>query len=75
MDGRHPRNQNGVLFPHLFREDPSCEFLVFRIVLDIIYVGMFITAELYLTAILYVAFTALAVYGWLEWRTSEAQTT
>ena len=45
------------------------------IVLDIIYVGMFITAELYLTAILYVAFTALAVYGWLEWRTSEAQTT
>ena len=38
------------------------------IVLDIIYVGMFITAELYLTAVLYMAFTALAVYGWLEWR-------
>ncbi len=45
------------------------------IVLDSIYVGMFITAELYLTAILYVVFTALAVYGWLEWRASEAQTT
>ena len=44
------------------------------IVLDSIYVAMFITAELYLTAILYVAFTALAVYGRLEWRTNEAQT-
>lgn len=38
------------------------------IVLDIIYVGMFISAELYLTAVLYMVFTALAVYGWLEWR-------
>ena len=43
------------------------------IVLDIIYVGMFITAELYLTAVLYMAFTALAVYGWLEWRLSLRQ--
>ena len=38
------------------------------IVLDVIYVGMFISAELYLTAILYMFFTALAVYGWLQWR-------
>ena len=38
------------------------------IVLDIIYVGMFISAELYLTAALYMVFTALAMYGWLEWR-------
>lgn len=38
------------------------------IVLDIIYVGMFISAELYLTAVLYLLFTALAVYGWLQWR-------
>ncbi len=44
------------------------------IVLDVIYVGMFVTAELYLTAILYVAFTALAIYGWREWRTSMEQT-
>lgn len=43
------------------------------IVLDIIYVGMFITAELYLTAVLYMVFTALAVYGWLEWRLSLRQ--
>ena len=44
------------------------------IVLDIIYVGMFISAELYLTAVLYMAFTALAIYGWLEWRLSLRQT-
>lgn len=43
------------------------------IVVDIIYVGMFITAELYLTAILYAAFTALAVYGWREWRSNLVQ--
>lgn len=43
------------------------------IVLDIIYVGMFITAELYLTAVLYMLFTALAVYGWLQWRYSLRQ--
>ena len=40
------------------------------IVLDIIYVGMFISAQLYLTAVLYMVFTALAVYGWLQWRFS-----
>lgn len=43
------------------------------IVLDVIYVGMFITAGLYLTALLYMLFTALAVYGWLEWRYSLRQ--
>lgn len=43
------------------------------IVLDIIYVGMFIAAELYLTAVLYMLFTALAVYGWLQWRYSLRQ--
>ncbi len=44
------------------------------IVLDTIYVGMFITAQLYLTAVLYMVFTALAVYGWLEWRHNLRQT-
>ena len=38
------------------------------VVLDVVYVGMFVTAGLYLTAVLYLLFTALAVYGWLEWR-------
>ena len=38
------------------------------VVLDVIYVGMFTTAGLYLTAALYALFTVLAVYGWLEWR-------
>jgi len=44
------------------------------IVLDIIYVGMFISAQLYLTAVLYMVFTALALYGWLEWRHNLRQT-
>ena len=43
------------------------------IILDVIYVGMFIIAELYLTAVLYMIFTTLAVYGWLEWRFSLRQ--
>ena len=38
------------------------------VVLDVVYVGMFVTAGLYLTAVLYLFFTALAVYGWREWR-------
>lgn len=37
-------------------------------VLDVVYVGMFSAAGLYLTAMLYVLFTALAVHGWMQWR-------
>ncbi len=38
------------------------------IVLDLLYVGLFIDKQLYPTAVLYAVFTALAVYGWLAWR-------
>ncbi|KPW74103.1 nicotinamide riboside transporter PnuC [Pseudomonas amygdali] len=38
------------------------------IVLDVIFVGLFIYKELYLTAALYALFTLLAVQGWREWR-------
>ncbi|GFM88453.1 nicotinamide mononucleotide transporter [Pseudomonas cichorii] len=38
------------------------------IVLDVIFVGLFIYKELYLTAALYGLFTLLAVQGWREWR-------
>ncbi|KPZ03634.1 hypothetical protein ALO43_200123 [Pseudomonas tremae] len=37
------------------------------IVLDVIFVGLFIYKELYLTAALYALFTLLAVQGWREW--------
>lgn len=40
------------------------------IVLDMIYVAMFITAGLDLAAVWYMVFTALAVYGGLQWRYS-----
>ncbi|GFM77593.1 MULTISPECIES: nicotinamide riboside transporter PnuC [Pseudomonas] len=38
------------------------------IVLDIIFVGLFVYKGLYLTAALYGLFTLLAVQGWREWR-------
>ncbi len=38
------------------------------IVLDVIYIGLFINKELYLTAVLYAVFTLLAVAGWRAWR-------
>jgi nicotinamide mononucleotide transporter len=38
------------------------------IVLDVIFVGLFIYKALYLTAALYALFTLLAVQGWREWR-------
>ncbi|WP_226488126.1 nicotinamide riboside transporter PnuC [Pseudomonas sp. B20] len=38
------------------------------ILLDVIFVGLFIYKDLYLTAALYGLFTLLAVQGWREWR-------
>jgi nicotinamide mononucleotide transporter len=38
------------------------------IVLDVIFVGLFVYKQLYLTAALYGLFTLLAVQGWREWR-------
>ncbi|HEX8847982.1 MAG TPA: nicotinamide riboside transporter PnuC [Gemmatimonadaceae bacterium] len=41
---------------------------------DVLYVGMFIFKNLYLTAGLYAVFLALAVKGWLDWRRSMRET-
>lgn len=38
------------------------------ILLDVIFVAMFVYKELYLTAALYALFTLIAVQGWREWR-------
>ena len=38
------------------------------IALDVIYVGLFLSKDLYLTAVLYAVFTALAVAGWRAWQ-------
>ncbi|KFL87956.1 PnuC-like transporter linked to homoserine kinase and OMR [Acetobacter malorum] len=35
---------------------------------DVLYTGLFVVRELYLTAGLYAVFVALAVAGWLQWR-------
>jgi nicotinamide mononucleotide transporter len=42
------------------------------IVLDVIFVGLFIYKALFLTAALYALFTLLAVRGWREWRSDLA---
>jgi nicotinamide mononucleotide transporter len=38
------------------------------IVLDVVYVGMYLFKDLHLTAGLYAGFILLALYGWREWR-------
>ena len=40
------------------------------IVLDVVYVGMFVARSLYVTAALYAVFLVLATVGWFRWRES-----
>lgn len=50
---------------------------VLWVFVDIIYVGMFIYKDLYLTGALYAAFVALAAVGWWQWiqvRNKQSQT-
>lgn len=42
------------------------------IALDVIFVGLFIYKDLYLTAALYGLFTVIALQGWREWRADPA---
>ncbi|MDF9620875.1 nicotinamide riboside transporter PnuC [Pseudomonas entomophila] len=42
------------------------------VVVDVIFVGLFLYQGLYLTAALYALFTLIAVRGWLEWRRDPA---
>ncbi|MBC7211112.1 MAG: nicotinamide mononucleotide transporter, partial [Pseudomonas sp.] len=42
------------------------------VVVDVIFVGLFLYKGLYLTAALYALFTLIAVRGWLEWRRDPA---
>ncbi|MHA3049520.1 nicotinamide riboside transporter PnuC [Acinetobacter sp. ANC 4641] len=46
---------------------------VLWVVVDIIYVGMFIYKDLYLTAGLYAAFVLMAAYGWYQWLRVQSQ--
>ena len=41
------------------------------LVVDCVYVGMFLAVGLRLTALLYLVFTALAIYGWRQWHLAE----
>ena len=37
------------------------------LVLDVVYVGMFVALGLHMTALLYLVFAGLAAYGWWQW--------
>ena len=37
---------------------------------DVLYVGMFTSKHLYITAVLYLVFLVLAIRGWIDWRRS-----
>jgi nicotinamide mononucleotide transporter len=41
-------------------------------VLDVIFVGLFLYKGLYLTAALYALFMLIALLGWREWRNHQA---
>lgn len=38
------------------------------IIADVLYIGLYIHKELYLTAALYVLFLTLCIVGWVQWR-------
>lgn len=40
---------------------------VLWVFVDIVYVGMFLHKDLYLTAVLYAAFVLMAAFGWWQW--------
>jgi nicotinamide mononucleotide transporter len=43
------------------------------IAVDVLYIGMFINKELYVTAVLYTGFIGLAIKGWRDWSKAAAQ--
>ncbi len=57
--------------PKLMNERIS-SFAVFRTskLVAALYVGLFLSVGLHLTALLYLVFIGLALYGWQQWRTA-----
>lgn len=43
------------------------------LVIDVIYVGMFASVGLHMTALLYMVFSGLAAYGWWQWSRPQRQ--
>lgn len=42
------------------------------VAVDVVYIGLYITRSLHLTAVLYLVFLILSVLGYIQWRRSEA---
>lgn len=44
------------------------------IVVDLVYIGMYIHKALWITAVLYTGFIGLAIYGWISWLQAQKKT-
>jgi nicotinamide mononucleotide transporter len=44
------------------------------IVVDVVYIGIYVVKDLHLTALLYAIFIGLALYGWWEWHSVSTRT-
>lgn len=51
-----------------FTAEKILENWLYWIVVDAIAVGLFYSKELYLTSLLYVMYTVLALFGWIKWK-------
>lgn len=60
------------LVAQLWMAQKRLQCWVLWVVVDVIFVGLFLYKGLYLTAGLYALFTLIAVRGWLEWRRDPA---
>jgi len=40
------------------------------VAVDVVYIGMYISRDLYVTAVLYFVFLVLSVFGYKQWRES-----
>ncbi|RSZ57930.1 nicotinamide mononucleotide transporter [Massilia atriviolacea] len=57
----------GSLLGQLLLSRKKVENWIVWIVVDVLYVGLYIHKDLYATAILYAAFVVMAVFGWRAW--------
>lgn len=57
----------GSLLGQLLLSRKKVENWIVWIVVDVLYVGLYIHKDLYATAVLYAAFVVMAVFGWRAW--------
>jgi nicotinamide mononucleotide transporter len=58
----------GSMLGQILLSRKKLENWIVWIIVDVLYVGLYIHKELYLTAFLYALFTGMAIGGWFAWR-------